>query len=189
MQTERSDYRLNFPAGELHVHKIIVAHGAKEACEQFSADNVYGSLGISYETRTSEHSHPFIVSLDKFDPVHVLDSHNLDLILGELDTFHDFMRYLVEKERAISRYDHLTYCGEEDLLAHYFVNYDAETKSYMIGTKEEGYNGVMIGEGEWHDFVETGPYQRRKAHNRDFLYVGPASPKDRTQCPERNAGR
>ena len=75
------------------------------------------------------------------------------------------MRYLVEKERAISRYDHLSYCGEEDLLPHYFVNYDATTKSYLIGTKEEGYNGLMIGEGEWHDFLKTGPYQRRKAEN------------------------
>jgi hypothetical protein len=30
------------------IHKIIVAHGAKEACEQFSEDNVYGSLAITY---------------------------------------------------------------------------------------------------------------------------------------------
>jgi hypothetical protein len=152
-------------AGELRVHKIIVAHGAKEACEQFSADNVYGSLGISYEARPSNHSHPFTVSLDKADPVHVLDSHNLELILGELDTFYDFKRYLVEKERAISRYDCLAYCGEEDLLAHYFVNYDANAKRYGIGTKEENYSFVMIGEGEWHDFIRSGPYQRRKAEN------------------------
>jgi len=40
---------IEIPAGELRVHKIIVAHGAKEVCEQFSADNVYGSLGVSYE--------------------------------------------------------------------------------------------------------------------------------------------
>lgn len=151
--------------GELHVHKIIVAHGAKEACKQFSADNIYGSLGISYEAHPSELSHPFIVSLERSDPVHVLDSHNFDLILGELDTFYDFMRFLVEKERAISRYDRLTYCGEEDLLAHYFANYDADSRSYKIGPKEESYNNIMIGEGEWQDFVKTGPYQRRKAEN------------------------
>jgi hypothetical protein len=156
---------IEIPAGELRIHKIIVAHGAKEACERFSADNIYGSLGVTYESSPSDDSHPFIISLDKSDPVHVLDSHNLELILGELDTFYDFMRYLIEKERAISRYDCLAYCGEEDVLAHYFVNYDAETKSYVIGTKDEGYNCVMIGEGEWHDFVKTEPYQRRKAEN------------------------
>lgn len=157
---------VEIPVGELRIHKLIVAHGVKEACKRFSADNVYGSLGISYELSPSDSSHPFIVSLDKSDPVHLLDSHNLDLILGELDTFYDLMRYLVEKERAISRYDYLTYCGEEDLLAHYFLNYDAATKSYLIGTKEEGYDSIMIGEGEWHDFVKTGPYQRRKSENK-----------------------
>jgi hypothetical protein len=156
---------IEIPPGELCVHKIIVAHGAKEACVQFSADNVYGSLGISYEANSSGDSLPFIVSLDKSDPVHVLDSHNLDLILGELDTFYDFKRYLEEKERAIGRYDLLTYCGEEDLLAHYFVNYDADSKSYLIGVKDEDFNRLMIGEGEWHHFIKTGPYQRRKSEN------------------------
>ena len=156
---------IQVPSGDLSVHKIIVAHGAKEACERFSAQNIYGSLGISYETHLSKGSDPFIVSLDRSDPVHVFDSHNLDLILGELDTFYDFMRYLVEKERAIDRYGYLTYCGEEDLLAHYFQNYDGNTKSYLIGPKEGGYDGIMIGEGEWYDFIRSGPYQRRKVEN------------------------
>jgi SEC-C motif len=157
---------LQIPAGDLRIHKIIVAHGAKEACEKFSARNVYGSLGIAYEAAPSGDPPPFIVSLDKFDPVHLLDSHNLELILGELDTLYDFQSYLTAKESAISRYDHLTYCGEEDLLAHYFLNFDPDSKTYMIGVKEEGHNGVMIGEGEWRDFVDTGPYRRRKADNQ-----------------------
>jgi hypothetical protein len=159
-------FPLEIPAGDLRVFKIVVAHGAKEACEQFSDKNVYGSLGVSYEATPSSASLPFIVSLDKSDPVHLLDSHNLDLILGELDTLFDLQRYLETKEKAISRYDHLTYCGEEDLLAHYLLNFDSDSKSYMIGVKDEGYNSLMIGEGEWHDFVASGPYQRRKAANQ-----------------------
>jgi hypothetical protein len=69
---------LQIPAGDLHIHKIIVAHGAKEACERSSASNVYGSLGIAYEAAPSNDLPPFIVSLDKSDPVHLLDSHNLN---------------------------------------------------------------------------------------------------------------
>lgn len=158
---------IQIPAGELRVHKIVVAHGAKEACEQFSPDNVYGSLGITYQANSSgDHPSPFVLSLDKSDPVHVLDSHNLDLILGELDTFYDFKRYLEEKERAISRYDYLTYCGEEDLLAHYYSNYDDDSKCYLIGPKNGDFDGVMIGEGEWRDFVKLGAYQRRKVDNQ-----------------------
>ena len=38
---------------ELRIYKIIVAHGAKEACEQFSESNVYGSIGVSYGTGSS----------------------------------------------------------------------------------------------------------------------------------------
>ncbi|MDE5446683.1 hypothetical protein GWG65_36070 [Bradyrhizobium sp. CSA207] len=158
---------LAIPAGDLIIHKIVVAHGAKEACERFSSANIYGSLGVTYRAETSEAGSalPFIVPLDRIDPVHVLDSHNLALILGELDTLFDFQAYLLAKEAAIARYDYLTYCGEEDLLAHYFLNYDPASNRYRIGVDGD-YNGIAIGEGEWRDFVETGPYQRRKAENR-----------------------
>jgi SEC-C motif len=157
---------LHIPAGELRIYKIIVAHGAKEACEQFSSSNIYGSLGISYEAEPSGHSHPFIVPLERSDPAHLLDSHNLELILSELDTLFDFQAYLTAKESAIERYKFLSYCGEEDLLAHYFLNFDDASKTYIIGVKDDGYDGLMIAEGEWRDFVELGPYRRRKADNR-----------------------
>jgi hypothetical protein len=91
------------PAGTLRIHKVIVAHGAKEACKQYSSSNIYGSLGISYADEPSGQSHPFIVPLDRSDPVHVLDSHNLELILGELDTLYDLQAYLTAKEKAIQR--------------------------------------------------------------------------------------
>jgi hypothetical protein len=155
------------PDGELKIHRIVVAHGAKEACERFSAANIYGSLGISYQdTDSAERSLPFIVALDRADPAHVFDSHNLELILGELDTLYDFQAYLTAKEDAIKRFSRLNYCGEEDLLAHYFLNYHAASKTYRIGPKAGDYDGVFIGEGEWRDFVETGAYQRRKAENQ-----------------------
>jgi hypothetical protein len=157
---------LEIPAGDLCVYKIIVAHGAMEACKRASSDNVYGSLGVKYGASFSALAAPFIVALDKDDPVHLLDTHNLDHVLGELDTLPDLQRYFDAKERAIRRFDCLTYCGEEDLLAHYFLNYDEAEKSYRIGPKDGNYNFVMVGEGEWRDFVTSAPYQRRKADNQ-----------------------
>jgi SEC-C motif len=154
------------PPGELLIHKIVVAHGAKEACERFSASNIYGSLGVTYGDDPSGESRPFIVALDRTDPVHLLDSHNLELILGELDTLYDLHAHLSVKENAIRRHKCLTYCGEEDLLAHYFLNFDPTSKAYSIGVKDEDYDGLMIGEGEWHDFVESATYKRRKVDNR-----------------------
>jgi hypothetical protein len=147
------------------VHKIVVAHGAKDACKRSSDQNVYGSLAITYCDLDKSAGHrPFHVELDRQDPVHLFDSHNLPIVLGELDTISDFSRYLDEKVRAIQRFDMLAYCGEEDLLGHYLLNFDEKTNEHLIGSNEP-LTGVMIGEGEWHGFVHSDLYKNTKREN------------------------
>ncbi len=148
------------------VHKIIVAHGAKEACEQASEQNIYGSLAITYCESDGGSTHPFHIEIDKRNPVHIFDSHNLPIVLGELDTVSDLSDYLDEKLRAVAKFDSLVYCGEEDLLGHYLLNYDKTTEQHIIGTKRDDVNGVMIGEGEWHDFIKTDLYKNTKNEDR-----------------------
>lgn len=148
------------------IHKIVVAHGAKEACEAFSEDNVYGSLGITYGSSDEGSTFPFLISLKSSEKIHLLDAHNLEIILGELDTFFDLSRFFSEKERAIDQYQSLSYCGEEDLLAHYFLNYQEADKSYRIGTTDETVHGLHIGEGEWFDFSNSEAYKRRAEANK-----------------------
>lgn len=149
------------------VHKIIVAHGAAEACARFSDTNVYGSLAISYGKSQVAPTFPFMIEIDKSNPVHVFDSHNLPIILRELDTFFDLSQYLDAKLEAIGRFDWLIYCGEEDLLAHYWLNYDSAKKRYLIGPKDQRINGLAIGEGEWKDFIATDIYKRKKMADRE----------------------
>lgn len=162
---------LNIPVDGMKVHKIVVAHGAMEACESFSSDNVSGSLAVSYGRRSEGPDFPFMVHLEKENPVHVLDSHTLPIILGELDTFSDLIDYLDAKTEAIKSLDTLVYCGEEDLLAHYFLNFDAERNKHFIGTRKEGVNGVFIGEGEWKDFIVRPEYARKKvADQSSYLW-------------------
>lgn len=145
------------------VHKVVVAHGAKDACKRSSEQNVYGSLAITYsDPEIKSEPWPFHVVMDRQDPVHVFDSHNMPIVLGELDTITDFSRYLVEKTRAIGRFDTLSYCGEEDLLGHYLLNFDAKTNQHVIGSSDGSFNGVMIGEGEWRDFVQSELYKNTK---------------------------
>ena len=164
-------FPLKLPANELQIHKIIVAHGARELCKNFSKDNVAGSLAITYGLPTADLNVPFMVQLDKDDCVHVLDSENLEIILRELDTFCDFKLYLQAKEEAIRNFDLVCYCGEEDLLAHYFYNFDEVTNSHYIGTKEEKVNAVYIGEGEWLDFIQSPIYKRKKeADKSSYLW-------------------
>jgi SEC-C motif len=149
------------------IHKIIVAHGAKEACEKASSQNIYGSLAITYGVSDGGPTQPFHIEIDKRNPVHVLDSHNMPIVLAELDTVSDFSAYLDAKVLAIARLDYLSYCGEEDLLAHYLLNYDQASKRHVIGLKhEENIDGVMIGEGEWHDFVKTDVYKNTEKEDR-----------------------
>jgi len=151
---------------EMVVHKIIVAHGAKDACENHSDDNVYGSLGVCYCHSKDALPFPFMIHIDKQNPVHIFDSHNLPIILSELDTFYDFTSYLDEKVNAIRTYDMLSYCGEEDLLAHYFLNFDESLNKHFIGATEKDVNAIMIGEGEWKDFIELEIYKRKKVADK-----------------------
>lgn len=153
------------------IHKIIIAHGAKEACTQFSEDNIYGSLAISYGEHTEKLAFPFFIDLDKSNPVHIFDSHNLPIIFSELDTFYDFTAYLDAKIMAIKKYNALVYCGEEDLLAHYFMNFDKDYNRHYIGTLDEGVNGIFIGEGEWQDFLDRKEYiAKKKADKESYLW-------------------
>ena len=148
------------------IHKFIVAHGVEETLKKFSGKDYSGSLAISYGEPTKPSAErPFCVELEKEGTVHILDSVNVGIILRELDTFFDFASYVTEKEKAIRKYDFLTYCGEEDLLAHYFRNYDPEANRYCIVEKDSNIPGVAIEEGTWKSFVASEEYQKRKEAN------------------------
>jgi hypothetical protein len=121
-------FPIAFDPSSAKIHKIIVAHGAKDACKASSEKNVYGSLAISYADGDRRLNMPFKLDLDRHNPVHVFDSHNLEIVFGELDTFHDLVAYFDAKIEAINRYS-LSYCGEEDLLANYFLNYDEQKQA------------------------------------------------------------
>ncbi len=149
------------------IHRVVVAHGAAEACKNFSDKNIYGSLAMAYTDEplgppNEGFEFPFFVNLRRNKVFHVFDSFNLEIILGELDTISDLLWYFEAKEEAIRKYELLNYCGEEDLLAHYLFNFDDKKKRHFIGTKRKDINGLHIGEGEWSDFIKTGPYFRKK---------------------------
>jgi hypothetical protein len=112
-----------------------------------------------------------MVHLDSAAPVHVFDTHNLPIILGELDTVRDFADYLEAKVRAIKSLQWLSYCREEDLLAHYWRNLDPTTKKHYIGTNDSTINAVMVGEGEWRDLIGLPQYiETKDANQQSYLW-------------------
>ena len=77
--------------------------------------------------------------------------------LGELDTIFDLSSYLDAKLEAIRRYDGLMYCGEEDLLAHYFLNFD-EAKNLAPALRVVGVGGDRRARRNctpWHGYGAT----------------------------------
>jgi hypothetical protein len=151
------------------IHKIVVAHGASDACKNFSESNVSGSLAISYSNKDVEMPFPFSIDLDKTRPIHVLDSNTLPIILGELDTVRDFANYLDAKIDAIDRYDALYYCGEEDLLADYWQNIDGDNK-HFIGVKDEKITAFMVAEGAWERLKRRPEYRATKEANKKSYF-------------------
>lgn len=147
-------------------HKIIIAHGIEEAVLSSSEENVTGSLAICYEDDSS-HSPalPFFVSIERENPIHILDSANLSLILGELDTFFDFREYFDAKMEALRSVKSMIYCGEEDLLAHFLQNYDELTGRHFIGVSDSRIDTVVIEEGLWSSFTKSKVYLRTKKAN------------------------
>ena len=143
------------------IHKIIVAHGAAALC-QSQATNISGSLAVIYSSGSGAEQ-PCCIRLRNDDPIHVFDSNNLEIMLSEIDTFRDFAGFIEEKERAIRRHNWFGYCGEEDLLAHYLMNYDKHRKCYRIDTD-------MIKEGRWADFVKSGLQRRRQEANQQSYF-------------------
>jgi hypothetical protein len=59
------EFPISIDRENMIVHKIIVAHGAKEACLNFSDANVYGSLAVNYGDTRDDLSLPFMIELEK----------------------------------------------------------------------------------------------------------------------------
>jgi hypothetical protein len=156
-------FPLNLPLDRLRIHRIVVAHGAAEACKAASPENVSGSLAISYGQGPLTSPFPFQVHLERDEPIHLLDSNTLPIVLEELDTVSDFAAFLDAKEEAIRNLDLVLYCGEEDLIAHYFSNFQPARQRYEIRPSDQLVNALWVEEGAWHRFIERPEYHARKA--------------------------
>ncbi|MDA7968141.1 MAG: hypothetical protein MPK31_04300 [Gammaproteobacteria bacterium] len=150
--------------GDYKIHKILVAHGAAEACKNYFGGNFPGNLPIFYgDPEIFSSPPPFTLVQDKQDPIHVLDGRSLAIILGELDTAFEFTEYLLAKERAIQKLPSMSYRGEENLLARYFSNFDElSQKHYIVSATEEDVGIIFPGENDWNTFLTLPEYKRKK---------------------------
>jgi hypothetical protein len=79
--------------------------------------------------------------------------------------------------------------GEEDLLAHYYHNFDERVNLHFIGTQDNSFNGILIPEGGWQAFIASEPYQRKKSADRDsYLWTNCSRERLRTRLTAHFSG-
>ena len=89
--------------------------------------------------------------------VHVLDESSTDILLSELDTVSDFVKYLQAKRQFVES-THMVCEGEEDLLAAYLND----------GKKFSSQADVsFVLPGNWQQFQEKPEYQSKKAADQE----------------------
>lgn len=144
--------------------RIAVARGATELCRAEMGGS--GSMCFSppcesplaHRKAGGDEASPFVVGLplgpEKF--VHVLDDTTLPLLLSELDTAADLVRYLVWKEELVLSGRLIACAGEENLLGFYLSQ--GEVFSSADCAPSVPREQFVIGEGLWEELQHDDSY-------------------------------
>lgn len=129
--------KLGLPFPEIahrRIHRVAVAFGSKGKIPIYSEDFDNGF-------------------------VHVFNERSLTIIMKELDTISDFVKYLIDKEVLFQKAKKIVLTGgEEDLLALYLQN----GRTFSFKTDQ-----IIIVDNLWDDFVKQIQYQLKK--EKDIL--------------------
>ena len=141
-------------AANAHIHLIMVAHGASNACKEFFGGGSGSMMLESPVIGLDAHTRPFVIG--DLEPtktfIHVLDDTTLDIVMAALDTISDFVSYLSKKEELFRSDKDIFVTGEEDLLPFYMTKMKGEEHDFDF---PDEYSGVFIPEGHWQEFCEN----------------------------------
>lgn len=160
------------PPDKAKFHLIAVTRGALDACRAYFGSESLGSLCLNMDLRgTAAHVLPFTVGRVLDEPfIHVIDEFSLDILLKELDTITDFVRYLERREKFLGG-DQPTVMasGEEQLAAIYLTKMNADGEhDFVLPPAEPGkrLGLAYIEEGFWERLVENPQYIAKKAADK-----------------------
>ena len=60
----------------------------------------------------------------------------------------------------------LSYVGEEDLVAYYYLRFDEAAYRHVIDVDDPTCDFLHVGEGLWQDFASSPVYRRKKELDR-----------------------
>jgi len=152
-------------------HLVAVAHQASKACKAFHGGS--GSLMISNDNVFATASGmPFVIGdLDeKKTFVHVLDDTTLDLVMKNVDTITDFVRYLSKRERLMRSSTKILAAGEEELLSYYLKNINSKGEHDFVWPNKDA-NIIALAESVWENF-ENNPQrvEQKKADEVSYFW-------------------
>lgn len=166
---------LELPSAERRrVHGIAVALGAEQAGKEYFGGKD-GSFVIAPEIKGEAHApvdstlcQPFFIGdVDPDGPfVHVFDQRGLDLVMTELDTVSDFVRYLNLRSEAIRSGKIILASNEADLLAFYLQNEDEHGKHVFSVKDEAPDTAYVIEEGLYDQLQLRSEYVAKKEADR-----------------------
>jgi hypothetical protein len=161
---------------DIAFHRVVVALGAKARCQVAIGGS--GSLRICPSITGDAHTEPTAESYSSFavgniDPakgyIHVFDDVTLDIVLSELDTITDFVKYLRKKESLIASGKLAFAAGEEDLLAFYLKNTDATNEHAFVFPPNVA--GIVIEENHWQKLRINSQYlAKNEANEKSYLW-------------------
>ena len=158
-------FPLEIPRDSLRVTRVIVARGIAAACQRRIGGS--GSLVLRPQEKLAACSDlPFEVGCFDEDGrmYHVLDDVTLTLLLNELDTVVDLIDYFRTKEQFFRSEKVYSVQGEENLLAAYFEEVDANGKHYFKAPSDDQI--IFIQDGLWKRASQSAAYKSRATANK-----------------------
>lgn len=156
------------------VHGIAIALGSEEAGRQhfggkdgsFVIDSAI--KGDAHAPQNSNPCQPFYIGdVDPDGPfVHVFDKSGLDLVMAELDTVSDFVRYLDHRADAIRSETIIIANNEADLLAFYLQNEDDLGNHLFVASGAPAGTKYAIEGGHYNRFKAREEYSEKKKADR-----------------------
>ena len=170
------------PPEKARFHRIIVAHDSTRCCRRDNGGS--GSLAIApmivgpmhYDNNAPfPRLYPFGVTpfaIGRIDSLrgylHVFDDTSLDIVMKTRDTITDFVHYLSKKEALIESGRLLVAAGEEELLATYLKDVNADGEHDFVLPPD--CKAFAVHEGSWEEFVRS-PARKAQLEVDQISYV------------------
>lgn len=156
----------------IKIHLVAVTRGIGDHAKRYFDSVKPGSSGtLGYFYQVPEKAlleKPFFVGdvVQEKTFVHVLDESGIKLLLEELCTPADFIRYLEVKENAIRKQKLLSSAGEEETLAFYLQEDGGYGFGNIANPPENRGNFFAIPEWEWKHYRYSVDYALRYNHKQ-----------------------